>query len=78
MCLTAKIFVLYCYETIISPVVSYGCDTFSLTLRREYSLKALKKSFGTKRHEETGIGEGYKTRIYVHNKYYSGDQIKKI
>jgi hypothetical protein len=53
------------YGTIISPVVSYGHETCSLTLRKEYSSKELKKCFGPKRHDETGIGEGYIRRIFI-------------
>ena len=47
------------YETIILPVVLYGCETWSLTLREEHRLgvfknKVLRKIFGTKRDEITG------------------------
>jgi hypothetical protein len=47
------------YRTIILPRVLYGCDTWSLTLREEYRLKAfensvLRKIFGPKRVEVTG------------------------
>jgi hypothetical protein len=47
------------YRTIIVPVVLYGCETWSLTLREEYRLKVfenrvLRKIFGPKRHKVTG------------------------
>jgi hypothetical protein len=47
------------YKTIILPVVLYGCETWSLTLREEHGLrvfenKVLRRIFGPKRDEETG------------------------
>jgi hypothetical protein len=47
------------YKTIILPVVLYGCETWSLTLREEHRLRvfenwALRKIFGPKRDEVTG------------------------
>jgi len=47
------------YRTIILPVVLYGCETWSLTLREERRLRAfenrvLKRVFGLKRDEVTG------------------------
>jgi hypothetical protein len=47
------------YKTIILPVVLYGCETWSLTLREEYGLRVfenrvLRKIFGPKRDEVTG------------------------
>ena len=52
------------YRTIIVPVVLYGCETWSLTLREERRLRvfenrALRKVFGPKRDEVTGNGENY-------------------
>ena len=46
-------------KTIILPVVLYGCETWSLTLREEHRLrvfenKVLRKIFGAKRDEITG------------------------
>jgi hypothetical protein len=46
------------YKTIILPVVLYGCETWSLTLREEHRLrvfenKVLKRIFGPKRDEVT-------------------------
>jgi hypothetical protein len=47
------------YETIILPVVLYGCETWSLTLREEHRLRVfenrvLRGIFGPKRNEVTG------------------------
>ena len=47
------------YKTIILPVVLYGCETWSLTLREERRLRVfenrvLRRIFGPKRDEVTG------------------------
>jgi hypothetical protein len=47
------------YKTIIFPVVLYGCETLSLTLREEHRLmvfesRVLRRIFGPKRDEVTG------------------------
>jgi hypothetical protein len=47
------------YKTIILPVVLYGCETLSLTLRKEHRLRVfenrvLRSIFGPKRDEVTG------------------------
>jgi hypothetical protein len=47
------------YKTIILPVVLYGCETLSLTLREEHRLRVFKnrmlgRIFGPKRDEVTG------------------------
>jgi hypothetical protein len=47
------------YRTIILPVVLYGCETWSLTLREEQRLRVLenrvlRRIFGPKRDEATG------------------------
>jgi hypothetical protein len=47
------------YRTIILPVVLYGCETWSLTLRKECRLRVfenrvLRSIFGPKRDEVTG------------------------
>jgi hypothetical protein len=49
------------YRTIILPVVLYGCETWSLTLREEHRLRVFEnrmvgKVFGPKRDEATGDG----------------------
>jgi hypothetical protein len=47
------------FKTIILPVVLYGCETWSLTLREEHTPKVfenrvLRRIFGPKRDEMTG------------------------
>jgi hypothetical protein len=47
------------YKTIILPVVLYGCETWSLTLREEHRLsvfenRVLRRISGPKREEVTG------------------------
>jgi hypothetical protein len=47
------------YKTIILPVILYGCETWSLTLREEHRLgvfenRVLRRIFGAKRDEVTG------------------------
>ena len=42
------------YRTIILPVVLYGYETWSLTLREERRLRVLRRVFGPKRVEITG------------------------
>jgi hypothetical protein len=49
----------YAKKTIILPVVLYGCETCSLTLRKEHRLgvfenRVLRRIFGPKRDEVTG------------------------
>jgi hypothetical protein len=41
-------------KAIILPVVLYGCQTWSLTLREEHRLRVLRRIFGPKRDEVTG------------------------
>ena len=48
------------YRTIILPVVLYGCETWSQTLKEERRLRVfenrvLRKVFGPKRDEVTGV-----------------------
>jgi hypothetical protein len=47
------------YKTIILPVILYGCETWSLTVREEHKLRVfenmvLRRIFGAKRDEVTG------------------------
>jgi len=58
------------YRTIIFPVVLYGCETWSLTLREECRLRVfenrvLRRVFGPKGDEVTGNGENYVMRRLV-------------
>ena len=48
------------YRTIILPVVLYGCEAWSLTLREERKLRVfenmvLRRIFGPRRDEVTGV-----------------------
>ena len=57
--LLSKKFKIKTYKTIILPVVLYGCETWSLTLREEHRLKVfenkvLRKTFGATKDEITG------------------------
>jgi hypothetical protein len=61
------------YKTIILPVVLYGCETWSLTLReghrlRVYEKRVLKRILGPKRDEETG-GWRKLHSVALHNLY---------
>ena len=52
------------YRTIIFPVVLYGCEIWSLTLREERRLnvfenRVLRRIFGPERDEVRGSGENY-------------------
>jgi hypothetical protein len=56
-CLVSKNLKIKTYKTVILPVVLYGCETWSLTLREEHRLRVfensvLKKIFGPKREED--------------------------
>jgi hypothetical protein len=42
------------YRTIILPVVLYGCETWSLTLKEERILRVLRRIFRPKRDKVTG------------------------
>jgi hypothetical protein len=42
------------YKTVILPVVLYGCETWSLTLREEHRLRVLRRIFGPKRKTNRG------------------------
>jgi hypothetical protein len=56
------------YKTIILPVVLYGCETWSLTLREEHRLRVfenrvLRRIFGPKRDEVPG--ENFIMRSFI-------------
>jgi hypothetical protein len=70
------------YKTIILPVVLYGCETWSLTLREEQRLKVfenrvLRRIFGPKRDEVTGDWRKLHSGE-LHNLYSSADIIRQI
>jgi hypothetical protein len=70
------------YKTIILPVVLYGCETWSLTVREEHKLRVfenrvLRRLFGQKRDGVTG---GWR-KLYkdeLHNLYSSPSTIRLI
>jgi len=69
------------YRTIILPVVLYGCETWSLTLREERRLRVfenrvLRRIFGPKRDEVTG--EWRKLRNVELNNLYSSPNIVRV
>jgi hypothetical protein len=50
---------IYTYRTLLLPVVSYGCETWSVTLREELRLRVIENRvlriiFGSERDEVTG------------------------
>jgi hypothetical protein len=58
-CLLSKSVEIKIYKTTLLPVVVYGCETWSLTLRDEHRLrvfenKVLRRIFGLKRDEVIG------------------------
>jgi hypothetical protein len=70
------------YKTIILPVVLYGCETSSLTLRGEHRLRVfenrvLRTIFGPKRDEVTGEW-GKLHNEELHELYYSPSNIRII
>jgi hypothetical protein len=70
------------YKTIILPVVLYGCETWSLTLREEHRLsvfenRVLRRIFGPKRDEVTGEWRKLHNEE-LHNLYSSPDTIRQI
>jgi hypothetical protein len=70
------------YKTIILPVVLYGCETWSLTLREEHKLRVfentvLRRIFGPKRDEVTG-GWRKLHNEELHNLYPSPSIIRMV
>jgi hypothetical protein len=69
------------YKTIILPVVLYGCETWSLTLREEHRLRVfensvLRRIFGPKRDEVTGDWRKLHNEE-LHNLYSSPNRMIK-
>jgi hypothetical protein len=81
-CLLSQNWKIKIFETILLPVVLYGCKTWSLTLRDQHRLRlfknrALRKIFGPKREEVAG---GWR-RLHneeLHNLYASSNIIRVI
>jgi hypothetical protein len=70
------------YNNIILPVVWYGCETWSLTLREEHRLRVfedrvLRRIFGPKRDEVTGEWRKLHNEE-LHNLYSSPDIIRQV
>jgi hypothetical protein len=70
------------YKTVILPIVLYGCETWSVTLREEHRLKVfenrvLRGIFGPKRDEVTGDWRKLHSGE-LHNLYSSPDIIRQI
>ncbi|KAJ4448654.1 hypothetical protein ANN_00044 [Periplaneta americana] len=70
------------YKTVILPVVLYGCETWTLTLREEQRLrvfenKVLRKIFGAKKDEVTGEWRKLHN-TELHALYSSPDIIRNI
>jgi hypothetical protein len=68
------------YRTIILPVVLYGCETWSLTLREEHRQRVFENgvegNFGSKRGEVTG--EWRKLRNEELNDVYSLPSVVRV
>jgi hypothetical protein len=70
------------YKTISLPVVLYGCDTWSPTLRevhrlREFENRVLRRIFGPKSDEVTGEWRMLHSEE-LHNLYSSPDIIRQV
>jgi hypothetical protein len=68
-------------KTIILPVVLYGCETWSLTLREEHRLRVFEnrvlRIFGPQRDEVTGEWRKLHSEE-LHNLYSSPDIIRQV
>jgi hypothetical protein len=70
------------YKSIILPVVLYGCETWSLTLREKHRLRVfenrvLRRIFGPKRDEVTGEWRK-RHSVELHNLYISSNITRQI
>jgi hypothetical protein len=81
-CLLSKSVQIKIYETVILPVVLYGCQTWSVTLREEYRLKVfenrvLRRMFGLEREKVAG---GWRRLRYeeLHNLYASQNIVREF
>jgi hypothetical protein len=81
-CLLSRNVKVKIYKTIILPLVLYGCETWSLTLREERRLgvfenRVLRSIFGPKRDEVTGEWRKLHSGE-LHTLYSSPDVIRQI
>jgi hypothetical protein len=71
------------YKTIILPVVLYGCETWSLTIREEHKLRmfenrVLRRIFGPNR---AGVTEGVKsciTRSFIISTLHHNEELHNL
>jgi hypothetical protein len=68
------------YRTVILPVVLYGCETWSLTLREEHRLRVskngvLRRIFGPKREEDGSWGKLHNDELHS---LYSSQNIVRV
>jgi hypothetical protein len=79
--LTSKNLKIKIYKIVILPVVLYGCETWSLTLREEHRLRAfenrvLRKIFGPKREEDGSWRKLHNDKL--HNLYSAPNIVRVI
>jgi hypothetical protein len=53
------------YKTIILPMVLYGCEAWCLTLKREHSVRSLRRIFDPRRDGVIGGLENYMKRNFI-------------
>jgi hypothetical protein len=80
-CLISKNLKIKIYKTVILPVVLYGCETWSLTLRevhrlRVYENRVLRRIFGPKSEEDRSSIKLHNNEL--HNLYSSPNIVKVI
>jgi hypothetical protein len=80
-CLISKNLKIKIYKTVILPVVLYGCETWSLTLKEEHRLRVfentvLRKIFGPKREEDGSWRKLYNDEL--HSLYSSPNIVRVI
>jgi hypothetical protein len=68
------------YKTIILPVVLYGCESWSLTLKEKHRVRVFQKRriFGPKRDDVTGEWRKLHSEEELHNLYSFPDIIRQI
>jgi hypothetical protein len=78
-CLISKNLKIKIYKTVILPVVLYGCETWSLSLREEHRLRVFEnrvlRIFGPKREED---GSWRKLHNYELHSLYSSPNIVRV
>jgi hypothetical protein len=64
------------HKTVILPIVLYGCETWSPTLREEHRLRVLRRIFGRKREEDGSWRKLHNDEL--HSMYSSPDIVRMI